>query len=132
MSDQDLLQLVKSIPDGQPATITLTNLAGDRILLQGVYKESQAPSFFFLAPPGQLPETLDISRQCPFSSQDRRTSDVAFVADIIEKSNNRTLELVARKTVRAEDLRQFFRVTCGPELLSVSTLTIPTATNKNG
>ncbi len=111
MPEQELLQLVKSIPDGQPATITLTNLAGDRILLQGVYKESQAPSFFFLAPPGQLPEALDTSRQCPFSSQDRSASDVAFVADIVKKSGGQSLELVAAKTVRAEELRQFFRVT---------------------
>ena len=111
MSEQELVQLVKSIPDGQPATITLTNLAGDRTLLQGVYKESQAPFFFFLAPPGHLPETLDTSRQCPFASQDRSATDVAFIADIVEISSARALELVARKTVRAEELRQFFRVT---------------------
>lgn len=111
MSEQELLRLVKSIPDGQPATITLTDLSGDRRLLQGVYKESEAPFFFFLARPGQLPETLNTSLQCPFASQDRSATDVAFSADIIEKTNDRTLELIARKTVRAEDLRQFFRVT---------------------
>ncbi|MBU1568839.1 MAG: PilZ domain-containing protein [Proteobacteria bacterium] len=111
MSEQELLQLVRSIPDGQSATITLTNLAGDRTLLQGVYKESQAPFFFFLAPPGQIPETLDTSKQCPFASQGRSATDVNFVADIVDNSNGRALELVARKTVRAEELRQFFRVT---------------------
>lgn len=111
MSEQKILQLVRSIPDGQAASITLIDLAGERIHLQGVYKESEAPNFFFLALPGQLPETLDVSRQCPFSSQDRNAEDVSFIADIIEISGNRALELVARKTVRSEDLRQFFRVT---------------------
>lgn len=111
MSEQNILQLVRSIPDGQAASITLMDLAGERIHLQGVYKESEAPNFFFLAPPGQLPGTLDTSRQCPFSSQDRNATDVSFIADIVEVSGNRALELVARKTVRAEDLRQFFRVT---------------------
>ncbi len=111
MSEQNILQLVRSIPDGQAASITLVDLAGEKIHLQGVYKESEAPNFFFLVPPGQLPEALDTSRQCPFSSQDRSAADVSFIADIIEISGNRALELVARKTVRGEDLRQFFRVT---------------------
>ncbi|MFH0781244.1 MAG: PilZ domain-containing protein [Pseudomonadota bacterium] len=111
MSEQKILQLVRSIPDGQAASITLIDLAGERIHLQGVYKESEAPNFFFLVPPGHLPEALDTSRQCPFSSQDRSAADVSFIADIIEISGNRALELVARETVRAEDLRQFFRVT---------------------
>jgi hypothetical protein len=110
MSEEDLHLLVNSIPDGQPATITLTDLSGEKRHLQGVYKESQAPSFFFLAPPEQLPATLDISKQCSFSSRDRSDADISFLADILEKINNRTLELVARKPVRVEDLRQFFRV----------------------
>lgn len=111
MSEQDLHQLVKSIPDGQAATITLTDLAGEKRHLRGAYKESQPPFFFFLAPPSQLPDTLDTSLPCPFASQDRSAHDVSFLADIVAKTSNRILELVARKTVRAEDLRQFFRVT---------------------
>ena len=111
MSEQDLLQLVKSIPDGQPASITITDTAGARSHLQGVYKESHAPSFFLLFTPGQLPDNLDMTRSCPFASQDRSNSDVAFIVEIVEKTSARALELVARKTVRAEELRQFFRVT---------------------
>jgi len=111
MTEQELLQLVKSIPDGQSATITLTDLAGSRKYLQGVFKESNPPAFLFLCRPGEIPDALDTSRQCPFSSQDRSAVDVALIADIVEKTSNRALELVAIKTVKAEDLRQFFRVT---------------------
>ena len=111
MSEQDLLHLVKSIPDGQPASITITDSTGARSHLQGVYKESQAPYFFVLFAPGQLPDALDTTRPCPFASQDRNDTDVAFISEIVEKTSGRALELVAKKTVRAEDLRQFFRVT---------------------
>ncbi len=110
MSEQDLLRLVNSIPDGQPATITVTDLAGERRHLQGVYKESKAPSFYFLAPPDQLPTTLDTSKQCSFSSRDKSDGDISLIADILDTISTRTLELVARKPVRTEDLRQFFRV----------------------
>jgi hypothetical protein len=111
MPTQDLLQLVKSIPDGQSASITLTDLAGKKIHLKGTFKESHAPTFFFLCPPGQLPDTLDISRPCPFVCRDRDAADIALIADIVEKTNNRVLELIAKNTMRAEELRQFFRVT---------------------
>ena len=110
MSEQDLLRLVNSIPDGQPATITITDLSGERCHLQGVYKESKAPTFFFLAPPNQLPVTLDTSKPCSLSSRDKSDADISFIADILDTISGRTLELVARKPVRAEDLRQFFRV----------------------
>jgi hypothetical protein len=110
MSEQDLLRLVHSIPDGQPATLTVTDLSGERRHLQGVYKESRAPSFFFLSPPEQLPGTLDTTKQCSFSSRDKSDGEISLIADILDKISNRSLELVARKPVRAEDLRQFFRV----------------------
>jgi c-di-GMP-binding flagellar brake protein YcgR len=111
MSEQDILRLIQSIPDGHSATIIITDIAGERRHLQGVYKESEAPFFFFLSPPGVLAFDLDTSQQCPFTSQDRSETDVAFVAEIIAKTSDRALELVARASVRAQDLRQFFRVT---------------------
>jgi c-di-GMP-binding flagellar brake protein YcgR len=111
MSEQDIIQLVNSIPDGQPASITLTDLSGNRIHLQGIFKGAQAPSFFFLTSPGQLPEALDTGNECPVTSQDQEEADVAFSADIVEKINDRTLALTARESVRVVDLRQFFRVT---------------------
>jgi hypothetical protein len=117
MSTQDLLQLVKSIPDGQAATITLTDLEGNRTHLKGIFKESHAPSFFFLCPPGHLPDSLDISRSCPFSCRDKNAADIALVVDIIERTNNRVLELEAKKTLRSEELRQFFRVTLRAKII---------------
>ena len=102
--------MVKSIPDGQAATVTLTNAAGERRLFDCVFKESIAPSFFLVFPPENLPETLDQSKQCPFVSRDRSDAAVSFLAAIIERSKSHVLELVAKKSVRPEDLREYFRV----------------------
>lgn len=110
MSEQDIHLLVKTLPDGQPATITLTDTIGATMHLQCIYKEAEAPAFFLLLPPGALPEEVDISRQCPFASQDRSGKDVSFVAEIVAINNRRSVELVARKSVRPEDIRDFFRV----------------------
>lgn len=110
MSDQDLVQLVDSIPEGQKATITITNLSGETYHIQGVCKKSDAPFFYFLCPGEILPATLDTSSRCPFSSKDGNGADVSFFAGIVEKPSNVSLQLIAQKAVQPEELRQFFRV----------------------
>jgi hypothetical protein len=111
MTENEIYQLVQSIPDGQSATITVSDQNGNRKYLQGVFKESSPPFFFFRCKQEDLPGNLDTSRQCPFTSQDQNSQDVALIADIKDIINTNTIELVAKKTINAEDLRQFFRVT---------------------
>lgn len=111
MSQQDLLKLVKSIGDGESATLTLTDGDNNHRTFQGVYKESEAPCFFFLGPAGSLPENLDNSWRGFFISNDREGTEVSFLADVVQQNSSRIVELVARKTVRFEDMRRFFRVT---------------------
>jgi c-di-GMP-binding flagellar brake protein YcgR len=110
MSGQEILSLVKSIPDGQGATVTLTDLAGQRRLYKGVFKESIAPAFFVVFPAGTLPEEIDRARQCPLVSRDREDNAVSFLAEIESRDKSHVLEMVARKAVRPEDLREYFRV----------------------
>jgi len=106
----DITALVKSIPDNQPSTVTLTHLAGKKEQLSCIFKQASPPSFFLLFPPDSLPEAVDTKRLCAFVSRDMHGDNVSFAAEIIEIPNNRVVELVARKAIRPEDLREYFRV----------------------
>ena len=110
MVQQDLVKLVKSIDDGEAATLTLTDSNNDHHTFQGFFKESEAPGFFFLAPPGALPQQLDRSWRGFLVSCDQNGTEVSFLVEIVEKTSGRTVELLARQTMRFEDMRRFFRV----------------------
>lgn len=110
MSAQEILSLVKSIPDGQAATITLTDLSGQRRLYECVFKESIAPAFFLILPTDDLPKEIDQTKQCPLVSRDRNNKTVSFLAEIEARKKPHVLELAARKSVRPEDLREYFRI----------------------
>lgn len=110
MSAQEILSLVKSIPDGQAATVTLTDLSGQRRLYECVFKESIAPAFFLVFPPEALPKEIDSSRQCPLVSRDRNDNTVSFLAEVETRIKNHVIEFAAKKSVRPEDLREYFRV----------------------
>ncbi len=106
----DIISLVESIPDRQPASVTLTDTTGQRFVLTCVFKESKAPSFFLLFSGGTLPERIDTERLCPFVSRNEHGESVTFAAAIVELQNNRVIELVAKKSIRPEDLREYFRI----------------------
>lgn len=111
MSQQDLVKLVKLIGDGEAATLTLTDGNNNHHTIHGVHKESVAPCFFFLGPAGSLPENLDSSWRGFFISNDAEGKEVSFLADVVKQNSSRIVEMVARETVRFEDMRRFFRVT---------------------
>lgn len=110
MSAPEILSLVKSIPDGQAATVTLTDPTGKRQLYECVFKESIAPAFFLVFPHHALPEEVDLTKQCPLVSRDRAENTVSFLAEIETRNKNHLFELIAKKPVRPEDLREYFRV----------------------
>ena len=110
MSAPELLSLVKSIPDGQAATVTLTDTTGKRQLFECVFKESIAPAFFLVFPLDDIPKDIDQTKQCPLVSRDRGNNTVSFLAEIEAKNKNHVFELVAKKSIRPEDLREYFRV----------------------
>ncbi len=106
----DMNTLVDSIPDRQPATVTLTDAGSKRIQVSGVFKESTAPSFFLLFPAGTLPDKIDPDKPCAVASQDGQGKSVTFAAKIVDMPNSRVIELIANKSIRPEDLREYFRV----------------------
>ncbi|MGB3210533.1 MAG: PilZ domain-containing protein [Desulforhopalus sp.] len=106
----DIISIVNAIPDRQPSTVTLTDSAGKRIQLSCVFKEAQSPTFFLLFPAGSIPENIEKDWRCIFFSRDTNDESVTFAAQITDLPNNRVIELMAKNTIRPEDLREYFRV----------------------
>jgi c-di-GMP-binding flagellar brake protein YcgR len=105
-----IITIVNAIPDGQTATVTLTDSSGQRRQFNCVFKESEAPSFYLLFSPGTIPEDIQKNWRCILVSNDSEGEPITFSAKIVEISNNRVIELEARKSIRPEDLREYFRV----------------------
>lgn len=106
----DILSIVESIPDRQPASLTITDPNSKKMLLPCIFKQSEAPGFFLLFSPGTIPENIDKDWRCTLVSKDTNNETVTFSAKITELPNNRVIELVAKKSIRVEDLREYFRV----------------------
>jgi hypothetical protein len=106
----DIISLVNAIPERQPTNVTLTDTSGKRTQVSCVFKESSAPSFFLLFPPDTLPQKIDTARPCAVVSQDMHGETVTFAAKIVEIPSSRVIELIANKSIRPEDLREYFRV----------------------
>lgn len=106
----DITTLVNSIPDRQPATVILADTGGSRIQVSCTFKESTAPSFFLLFPAGTLPDKIDSDRPCAMVSRNGQGKSVTFAAKIVDIPNSRVIELIANKSIRPEDLREYFRV----------------------
>ena len=106
----DIISLVNSIPDRQPASLTLTDPNGTRMQIPCIYKESAAPSFFLQFTPGALPENFSKDWRCALACQDTSDESITFSAKIVEHPNNLVIEMVAKKSIRPEDLREYFRV----------------------
>lgn len=110
MSEESITRLVKSINDNESATVKLTNSGGKRTSSKCVFKESTAPQFFLLFPSDDTLADIDLSKTCPLISQNCDGETLSFAASIVKKTNDRILELVAKKAINPEDLREYFRV----------------------
>ncbi len=106
----DIIAIVASIPDRQPASLTVIDPAGKAIQLSCNFKESEAPGFFLLFSPGTIPENIGKDWRCVLISKDTHGETVTFSAKIVELLNSRVIELMAKKSIRPEDLREYFRV----------------------
>lgn len=106
----DIIAIVNAIPDSQPVSVTMTDSSGTRRQLDCVFKESEAPSFFLLFAPDIIPEDIQKSWRCVLFSKDTEGEPITFSAKITDLATNRVIELVAQKSIRPEDLREFFRV----------------------
>lgn len=105
-----LINLVKSLKDSQSATIKLQTVSGQEVHLACVYKESVAPNFFVVFPPGVIPDTLDSKKVCSVTLSDESGKSIALTAKIYEIASDRSIELTATTAIDPVSLREYFRV----------------------
>jgi hypothetical protein len=110
MSDSSLINLIKSIKDSQTATIKFYTTAGQEIHLDCIYKESIAPNFFTVFPPGKIPINIDIKKKCAVSLHDESGQSIALTAKIKEVASDRSIELTATTSIDPASLREYFRI----------------------
>lgn len=107
MSDT-IISIIKRIKDSTLARFITTDVDGGPVYLDCIYKESEAPNFFLVFPPGVLPEEIDKSK-CKVSIN-IGDDPIIISASIEEHTNDRTIELAARDSVDPRSLREYFRV----------------------
>jgi c-di-GMP-binding flagellar brake protein YcgR len=128
MSDSSLTNLVKSIKDSQNAKIKMQTTGGQEVHLDCIYKESIAPNFFVVFPPGKIPTTLDNKKKCIISLHDESGESIALTAKIIEVASDRSIELTATTTIDPASLREYFRV----DFRTTIKLSYETSSNTDG
>jgi len=110
MAESSLTDLVKSLTDSQAATIQMQTTSGQSVHVNCVYKESDAPNFFVVFPPGVIPDNLDIHHPCQLSLEDENGTPTAITARILQVASDRSIEFTAIKTINPISLREYFRV----------------------
>lgn len=117
-SDPNILQ---DIPNGKPVRIFLPLLnRPDRVRAQCVYQKTEPPKFSLIFKPGVLPvEEIDQEAPCIISI-DMGGPTVSLEAMIQTIANRQTLEMIVRKSVSHEQMREFFRVDTITSVISKS------------
>ncbi|MBA3005642.1 MAG: PilZ domain-containing protein [Proteobacteria bacterium] len=103
-----LVDLIKKLQDSQAAEINLPLLSGGSVQLKCIYKESEAPHFFLVFPPKQLPLDIDTKRSCLVAVKGEDKS-ITFKAGIESSKGDRILELVAQNTIDPTSMRAYYR-----------------------
>ena len=100
--------IIRKIPDSQPAEINLPLANGKSVQLKCIYKESIAPLFFMVFPPKQLPADIDTSKNCMVAIKGEEHAHT-FTAKIEAIKGDRIIELLAQKSIDPTSLRTYFR-----------------------
>jgi hypothetical protein len=117
-SDPDILQ---NIPKGKPVRIFLPLLnRPDRVRAQCLYQELDSPKFGLIFKPGLLPvDEIDIQQPCIISI-DMGGPTISLEAMIQKVANHQTLQMIVRKSISHEQMREFFRVDSVTSVISKS------------
>ena len=114
--NEDCLQQIAS---GKPVRIfiPLSNRP-DRIRAQCIYQQTSPPKFTLIFKPGVLPlDDIDTS-QPAIINVDMGGPTVSLEANIVNIANSQTLEMVVRKSINHEQMREFFRVDAVTDVIS--------------
>ena len=117
-SDNNILQ---NIPKGKPVRIFLPLLDRPEIIrAQCLYQEVEPPKFSLIFKPGILPvDELDLKIPCIISI-DMGGPTISLEAIIQKIANRQTLQMIVRKSISHEQMREFFRVDTVTKVISKS------------
>ena len=117
-ADTDTL---KNIPSGKPVRIFLPLLNRvDMVRAQCVYEKAPSPRFTLLFKPGMLPaEDIDTARPC-IVTIDMGGPTISLEAMIEKIDTPQTLQMIIRKSISHDQLREFFRVDAVTRVISKS------------
>lgn len=102
---------LKNIANGRPvrAFLPLRN-SPDRVRAQGVYQQTTPPHFTLIFKPGMIPvDDIDLNQPCIIAI-DLGGPTVSLEAMIEQVDDPQTLQMVVRKSISHEQMREFFRV----------------------
>ncbi|MGB3224112.1 MAG: PilZ domain-containing protein [Desulforhopalus sp.] len=113
--------ILKNIPNGKPVRIFIPLLnRPDSVRAQGLYQETAPPKFSLIFKPDALPvDEIDTVKPCILSI-DMGGPTVSLEAMIVKIANRQTLQMVLRKSISHEQMREFFRVDTVTNVISKS------------
>lgn len=117
-SDVDIL---KDIPDAKPLRIFLpVKDSKERYRMQCVYQRTQSPRFNLLFQPGTLPvDFINPSQPC-IINVDLGGPNLSIEAMITAVPNSQILEMIVKKSISYDQMREFFRVDATAHVISKS------------
>lgn len=113
--------ILQNIPQGKPVRIFLPLLnRPDCVRIQCVYQKTEPPKFSLLFKPGMLPvDEIDSTQPCIIII-DMGGPTISLEAMIVEIAHRQALQMIARKSISHEQMREFFRVDAETRVISKS------------
>jgi hypothetical protein len=113
--------IIESIPDAKPVRIFIPlQNALERYRMQGVYQKSTPPRFNLLFKAGSLPlDAIDTQKPC-IVTVDMGGPSISVEAMISEIADSQQLNMIVRKSMSHEQMREFFRVDATASVISSS------------
>ncbi|MDR3631039.1 MAG: PilZ domain-containing protein [Desulfocapsaceae bacterium] len=110
-----------SIPDAKPVRIFIPLLhSKERYRMQGVYQKSTPPRFNLLFKAGALPvDAIDVQQAC-IVNVDLGGPSISVEAMISEIADPQQLNMIVRKSISHEQMRDFFRIDATAHIISSS------------
>lgn len=113
-----------NIADGRPVRIFLPlQNRLERMRAQCVYQRTAPPSFVLVFKPGVLPvDDIDVKQPC-IVTIDMGGPTISLEAMIQKMDDPQTLQMIVRKSVSHEQMREFFRVDAVTKVISSAFVT---------
>ena len=113
--------IIENIPDAKPVRIFIPlKNALERYRMQGVYQKSTPPRFTLLFKAGSLPiDSIDILKPC-IVNVDMGGPSISVEAMISDIAYSQQLDMIVRKSISHDQMREFFRVDAIESVISSS------------